>query len=413
MTAPKPSVTTIDILPSYGQSENRPTRDSKLLAVLDAATPDQVYFTYGLVDSDGASLGPAGAALKEIDTTVAATGYLTAAELGSVSPAYTFQYARAARWRTAGDTSRGALIADHGSGGRRIEEYQLDNPTPCGRNQSYWLKESVRLARRFDMVPACPYVFLFIGTSAKVQSAIEFRRAFELAHAPLMAEVKELTGAEPRLMMVMNGSDVRSVGDVYATPSALYRIALDHGAIIGTWQRIYPINDRNIHLDGSEKVMIGETCAWAAEVVEGGGTWNITYGVAKSGATVTVTFDLMAGETLLNRAGIYDAFGGDATCADFGFEAEGGIVSVVPNLSGNSVTITLASAGARWLRFAHQVQDCMDMTDAQGYAMSAHRTTLFGSLTRASRFVSGGTLWRPLPGFRGTFVDEAFIPEGS
>ena len=51
------------------------------------------------------------------------------------------------------------------------------------------------------------------------------------------------------------------------------------------------------------------------------------------------------------------------------------------------------------------------MADAAGYTMSAHRTTLFGSHARASRFVSGQTLWRPLPGFRGTFRDGVFMDD--
>ncbi|MDF3604809.1 hypothetical protein PE067_00720 [Paracoccus sp. DMF-8] len=412
MTAPRPSVTTLELLPAYGQSENRPSRSAEALAPLDAATTNQMYFTYGLVDADGAMLGPAGAAIKAIDQQVPASGFMTAAALGSVSPAYAFQYARAARWRDGGDVQRGAVIADHGSGGRRIEEFQPDNPTPCGRNQIYWLRESARLAASFGTGLHCPYVFAFIGTSAKTQSAADFRTAFNAAHAPLVAEVEALTGTTPKLVMVMNGSDVRSIGDVYATPSAQYRLAMEHGALMGTWQRIYPINDRNIHLDPQEKVLIGETCAWAAEIDEAGGPWNITYAVAKAGDTVTVSFDLRPGEVLLNRPDLYDAYGGPATCPNFGFEAEGGILAAIPDFGGNTVTLTLADPAASWLRFAHQLQDCMDMVDEQGYAMSAHRSTLFGSETRPSRFVPGQTLWRPLPGFRGTFSGDAFTAEG-
>lgn len=412
MTAPRPSVTTLELLPAYGQSENRPSRSAEALAPLDAATESQIYFTYGLVDADGAMLGPAGAALKAINQDVAASGFMTAAALGSVSPAYVFQYARAARWRDDDAAQHGAVIADHGSGGRRIEEFQLDNPTPCGRNQIYWLRESARLAASFGVELRCPYVFAFIGTSAKTQSASDFHTAFNAAHAPLVAEVEALTGTQPKLVMVMNGSDVRSIGDVYATPSAQYRLAQEHGALMATWQRIYPINDRNIHLDPQEKVLIGETCAWAAEVDEAGGRWNITYHVAKSGNTVTVTFDLMPDEVLLNRADLYDAFGGSATCPHFGFEAEGGILAAIPDFGGNTVTLTLANPAASWLRFAHQLQDCSELVDERGYAMSAHRATLFGSLTRPSRFVDGQTLWRPLPGFRGSFVGDSFVAEG-
>lgn len=417
MTAPRPSVTSLEILPVYGQSENRSSLDP-LAAVLDAATPDQVYYTFGMVTDAGRTVDTSGAgwdseasAMAAIDQGHAATGFVPAANLGRVSPAFTLEYCRAASWRDKGEPGRGVIIGDHGYGGRYINEWRLDNASPIGRNQAFWLRESKRLADAFGIAMTCPYVYLFQGSSAKDQLGTVYRADFDVAHADTVGLCTQLFGAAPRLVVVVNGADVNTVGDIYATPGVQYRLALDYGAIIATWQRIYPINDRNAHTDGDVKVLIGETSDWAISEVEAGRPWNITYAVQKTGAVVKVSFALRPGETLMQRPTLYDAFGGAATCPNHGFEADGGIVSAVPDLAGNSVTITLASADATWLRFAYQVQDCYDMADAGGYTMSAHRTTLFGSHTRASRFVPGQTLWRALPGFRGTFRNGTFVDE--
>lgn len=410
MTAPAPSVTSLEILPVFGQSENRSTL-SPLAAVLDAASTGQVYFTAGMATTTGAAVGPDGAGLAEIDRQHPASGIPGAGGLGRVSPAFTLQHARAARWRDAGDTARGVVIADHGFSGRTIGEWRQDHASPLGRNQLYWMRETARLAQVSGIALACPYACLFQGTSAKDQPGPAYRAEFEAAHADMQAQAVALFGAGPRLVVVVNGADVNSAGDLYAVPGAQYRLALDHQGIIATWQRIYPIHDRNVHLADRIQVLVGETCEWAIAETEAGRDWNITYAVARSGATVTVSFALRPGETLMQRDALYDGFGGAATCPHHGFEAEGGIVSAVPDLAGNTVTITLASASAGWLRFAHQVQDCSALTDAQGRTMSAHRSTLFGSHSRPSRFLPDETLWRPLPGFRGSFSGDVFVPD--
>lgn len=356
------------------------------------------------MDMGGAHVGTNGAATIAINQSVAARGMLRVPQPLTLSPSFAFSYARAARWAEASDTSRGVLIGDHGNGGLMIEGFNPEDANrPNGRNQNYWLRENARLCAEFDVALTCPYHFHFQGTSAKTQIGADYIAAFDAAFDPLVAEVEALTGQAPKIVMVVNGGDVRTIGDRYDTPVAQYELTLARGGIVGTWQRTYKINDGNIHIDAAEKVLIGETCAWAVEVVEGGGVWSVTYSVVKVGVTVTVTFDLMPGETLMERADLYDDFGGDATCPHYGFEADGGIVSVVADLDGNTVTITLANSAAGWLSHALQVQDCMAMVDAQGYGMSAHRSTLFGSVTRPSRFVAGETLWRPVPGFRVEF----------
>ena len=65
---------------------------------------------------------------------------------------------------------------------------------------------------------------------------------------------------------------------------------------------------------------------------------------------------------------------------------------------------------ASWLRLAHQVQNVSTMISNTGDTMSAHRSTLFGSHTWQSRAVPGAVLRRPVPGFRGTFSGDTFVP---
>lgn len=399
-------------MPVYGQSENRAIPDA-LATTLDAAAPASVYYTAGMVDAAGTAVGALGAGLNAIDQTKPATAFASAAKQGRVSPAFTLQYARAARWRAAGQAQRGVIIGDNGFGGRLINEWITTDRSPLGRNQLYWMRETARLAQSTGVALTCPYVYLFQGTSAKDQSAASYRADFDAAHAATLTQARTLFGAEPKLVVVVNGADINSLGDLYATPGAQYRIGLDNGGIIATWQRVFPIRDQNIHPSGLTQVLIGETCDWAIAETEAGNAWNITYAVTKSGTNVTVTFALRPGETLVDRADIYDSFGGAATCANFGFEADGGIVSAVPNLAGNSVAITLAQASAGWLRFAHQLQDCYAMTDANGVTMSAHRTTLFGSHVKASVFAPGEVLRRALPGFRGNFSGDSYVAEGA
>lgn len=413
MTAPAPSVTSLEILPVYGQSENRRKIDELLAQQIDAAQSGQAYILSGLRTVDGAAVGVNGAGTREIDQAVPATGIVGFAT-PDVAPSFALQMARAARWLDGAAPQRGVIIGDNGFGGQAIEAWDTGNAAaPLGRNQHYWMREAKRLADDLGIALSCPYAWLFQGTEAKNDTAEDYRGKFDTVHGQTVAQALSLFGAAPRLVVVVNGGDTNTIGDRYATPSVQYRIALDHQGIIATWQRAYPINDQNIHLDARAQLLIGETAEWAIAEVEAGNPWNITYAVSKSGAAVTVSFQLRPGETLLDRAGLYDSFGGAQTCPDFGFEAEGGIASVTPDLQGNTVSIQLVDANAGWLRFAHQVQDVSAMTDADGVTMSAHRTTLFASHSRPSRYLPDQMLWRPLPGFRGSFQGDAFLPEAA
>lgn len=300
MTAPRPTVTSLEILPVYGQSENRSRNDAPALAqAMDAAVAGQVYSTHGLQDMHGAGVGPDGAGwtgsgLNSIDQDEPATGFAAASGLGRVSPAFTLQRARALRQREIElpltGPSRGVVIADHGYGGRRIAEWAPQDASPLGRNQLYWMAESKRLADEFGVAISCPYTLLFQGSSARNQPGPAYRAEFEAAHAATVQQATALFDAAPRLVVVVNGGAVDTSGDLGAIPGAQYRIAQDHGGIVATWQRVFPVVDRHMQVDGRTQVLIGETCEWAISEVEAGRDWNIGWTVGKSGAEVQIGF---------------------------------------------------------------------------------------------------------------------------
>lgn len=403
-------------MPVYGQSENRSSQDTALAASLDALTAGQVYYTFGLVDINGKQVGPNGAgwntpaaAMMAIDQTHAATGFVSAAGLGRVSPAFTFQYARA----IAGPDNAGTVISDHGYGGRYISEWEIADPSPIGRNQRYWMRESKRLADDFGVTITCPYVFWWQGMSAKSQTTPVYATDFDDAHGELIAECNTLFGSTPTLVAVVNGADSNSTNDPGQNylPETQYDLVLQYGGIIATHQRLFPTEDGNGHPEPKIKMLIGETAAWAVSEVEAGNPWNITYSLVKSGATVTITFNLRPGETLMERPNLYANFGGAATCPNYGFEADGGISAVVPNFAGNTVVVTLTNPNATWFRLAKQVQNTLDGSqyiDSNGQYMSAHRCTLFGSHTKASELVPGEMMYRPVPAIGGTFSGNTF-----
>mgnify|MGYP003407434149 CR=1 FL=1 len=407
MTPPAVSVTSLELMPVFGQSENRPLA-SDLSSALASTTAGQVYYLSGMATVQGAEVGPSGARTVAIDQTIPATGFMSADTLGDVSPAFTFQQARAARWRDAGQVERGAVIADHGSGGRFINEWMESDPSPLGRNQNYWIRQSAARAGDQTVTVASPYFFVFQGQSGGLWTYAEYETAFNSAADYMLDEIaSSVGGTQPVPVTVVIGGTVNTTERPYENAKFQYDMTLARGGILATWQRAFLIGDNYIHPRAREQVLYGETCEWAVSEVEAGNAWNITYSVSKTDATVVVTFNLRPGETLMDRAGMYDLYGGSSTCPNYGFEADGGIVSAVPNLSGNTVTLTLSRPDAAWMRFAMQRQNVFnrynEIVDTDGVTRrlnySAHRTTLFGSHTRASRFVPGETLWRPLPSF--------------
>ena len=416
VTAPEElTVTSLEILPIYNQSENRPKPNATLAADLLAMQNNQSYYLAGTrttLGNDIAFQGATGAdksATGRTDRLIPATGF-TAYPGEQVSPAFTMQQMRAARWHGAGDDSKGVVLGDHSYGGQEILAYDVTRTDKfIGQNMIFAMNESKRVGDLMGVTVTMPYVFLFQGTQAKDTPGAQYRAEFDLVHGQFLAGTASAFPTPPRLVTVINGADVNTIGDTYDTPGVQYRLTLDYGGIIATWQRDFWINDANIHTSTSTQALEGEITERAIAEVEAGNPWNITYQVAKSGATVTVTFDLRPGETLMELADMFNDFGGAATCPHYGFEADGGIAAA--SWSGNTVTLTLNNSGATWLRLAHQVQNVSAMASNTGDTMSAHRSTLFGSHTWPSQIVSGAVLRRPVPGFRGTFSGNTFTPE--
>ena len=416
VTAPSElTVTSLEILPIYNQSENRPKPNATLADDLLAMQNNQSYYLAGTRTTLGNAIAFQGAtgadqsATGRTDRLIPATGF-TAYPGQQVSPAFTMQQMRAARWNDAGDDSKGVVLGDHSYGGQEILAYDVTRTDKfIGQNMIFAMNESKRVGDLMGVAVTMPYVFLFQGTQAKDTPGAQYRAEFDRVHGQFLTGTASAFPTPPRLVTIINGADVNTIGDTYDTPGAQYELTLDYGGIIATWQRDFRISDANIHTSTSTQALEGEIAERAIAEVEAGNPWNITYAVAKSGASVTVTFALRPGETLMEIADLFDDYGGAATCRHFGFEAEGGISAA--SWSGNAVTLTLNNPGATWFRLAHQVQNVSTMVSNTGDTMSAHRSTLFGSHTWPSQIVSGAILRRPVPGFRGTFSGDTFVPE--
>ena len=415
MTAPvTPTVTNMLVLPMFGQSENRPKPDSALASALLEDVGGQSYILTGTVTTLGNSISFAGAtgadktALGRTDQSVQATGFAPFTG-GQVSPTFTFGQLLVADRRAAGDDTFGVVLADPSYGGQEILAFDTTRTDKfIGANQVYHLLECARVGAALGIEVTAPWVFLFQGSQAKDTTGAQYRAEFDLVYGQLLNAMAPAYPATPRLIGIVNGADVNTTGDTYDTPETQYQLLLDYGGVVATWQRDFPINDFNAHTSTAVQVLEGETAHRAAFEAEAGNPWNITYAVAKSGASVTVTFALRPGETLMEIADLFDDYGGAATCPHFGFEADGGISAA--SWTGNTVTLTLNNSSAGWLRLAQQVQNVSTFADANGLTMSAHRSTLFGSHTWPSLTVAGETIRRPVPGFSGTFSGDTFVP---
>lgn len=414
MTAPdETTVTHMEVGALIVQSEGTTnTTDAALVqALLDLQTPVQSYILAGTETTNGNPIYDTGAtradgtSLAQTDQSVPATGF--AYYRGTKpSPQFTMMQLAAVDQ----GANYGVLLADHGWGGQSRWDWDATNPDKwLGQNQLFHLREAKRIGDLLGITTNCPYLFDFQGTQAKDTPGATTLGQMEAVYNQIVNQCLESYGAAPTLMSIINGGDVNTIGDVYATPGVQYAFALSKGGIIATWQRDFWINDQNIHTSASSKVLEGEIAQRARIEVEAGNPWNITYAVSKSGATVTVTFALRPGETLMEWANMFDEFGGAGTCPHFGFEADGGIASA--SWTGNTVSLTLNNPAATWFRLASQVQNVQAMTSSTGDTMSAHRSTLFGSHIWPSRIVPDAILRRPVPGFRGTFSGDTFTPE--
>ncbi|UXU73836.1 MULTISPECIES: hypothetical protein [unclassified Paracoccus (in: a-proteobacteria)] len=399
--------THLRVLPALIQSEGRPVADNAASSAMLSLGQSRGVYIRGLqIVGKGAS--PIwGAGPDQLNQSVPAVdfGLAAGAMSGRASTVYTAQYA----WAAAQPASRGVLIGDNGFGGVLAEQYLTSYPGYIGENNRYWLQEARRLAIAAGWTPQAPYLLHFVGTSAKTQTYAEAREAVEQVWDQFRGWCQSDFGQIPRPVVVQTGADLDTRSEAYHVTAAHHDVTKAYAGLIATSQRIWPIADQNIHPSAMVRVLIGEIIARAIIEDEAGRKWTPWPSVTKSGATVTVSFDLRPGETLANLPNFYADYGGAATCQHYGFEASGGIMSAVPDLDGNSVTITLEDPGAAWLRFAMQRQDVRAHVDGAGLTYSAHRTTLFASETFASAAYPGQVLRRALPSFSGNFVGDAFV----
>ncbi|MDF3607566.1 hypothetical protein PE067_16280 [Paracoccus sp. DMF-8] len=365
----------------------------------------QMTYLAGLRTDGGATVAPWGPGDQPLNTSIPATSITDIAPAlggrGGILLAAQSCYLH----RTIGaDPDQGALVMDAGVGGLNLDKMLIGQLQ--GDNYYYMLSEVARLAADQDLTVTCPEIIHYIGTSSKSESYAVALGNINLVWDQQQDWCETTWGQILGIIAGQTGGDCNTAPDPYDVTMAQYDAVRDRGGEIATSQRIWTINDNNIHTDIDVSVMIGEVIDWCREERDAGRKWTPWASITKSGATVTVAFDLRPGETLVNRADFYDAHGGAATAPNFGFEADGGIVSAVPDLDGNTVVVTLTSASASWFRFAMQRQDVMAYGVPDGaltYNQSAHRTTLFPSETRASRFYPGETLWRSLPSFHVLF----------
>lgn len=378
-------------------------------AMIDGLAGQMAYLE-GLRTTGGIAVAPWGPGGLALDMTIPATSITDIAPALGGRGGILLSAQSCYLHRTIGaDPNHGALVMDAGLGGLNVDKMLVGQLQ--GDNYYYMLSEVARLAADQGVTVTCPEIIHYIGTSSKNETYAVALGNINLVWDQQQGYCQTTWGQTPRVIAGQTGGDCNTAADNYDVAMAQYDAIRDRGGEIATSQRIWRINDNNIHTDVDVSVMIGEVIDWCRETVDGGGKWTPWASVTKSGATVIVSFDLRNGETLVNRANFYDAHGGAAaTAPNFGFEADGGIVSVVPDLGGNTVTVTLANPAATWLRFAMQRQDVQTYAVPSGaltYNQSSHRTTLFPSETRTSRFFPAETLWRSLPSFSVLFDGDA------
>ena len=168
MTAPEvPTVTKLEVLPMFGQSEMRPKPDLALADALRAMQDSPPYYLAGTRTTLGNTIEVRGATMADktpngrTDQSVPATGF--AAYTGDkVSPGFTF-----AQLRAAGDDTLGVVLADPSYGGQEILAFDTTRTDKfIGANQVYHLREAVRVGSALGIAVTAPWVFLFQGTQA-------------------------------------------------------------------------------------------------------------------------------------------------------------------------------------------------------------------------------------------------------
>lgn len=386
-------------------------------ALMTGGVSGQVVRVSGLRTLRGAEVGVSGAGqitvngaqeAQVLDPAVPATDLIDAglSLAGQASIPFMLGYEHARAEIAAGRLTSGSIIGGNAWGGLPVERFMQADTEPYGRNQFFWMQQVEAQAAAKNLTVTAPFLLHFVGTSGKTQAYGSWKAACNTVWTEHLAEMARLFGGDPKPILIQNAGDTNGTnGDLYEQAAAQYDLARDFGGHFLLSQRDFLINDNNIHMSATELARQGERAAWGVAEIKAGRKWSPWASITKSGATVTVSFDLRPSETLVERVGKYANYGGDAvTAANYGFEADGGVNGVT--FSGNTVTVTLANPAAAWMRFAMQRQNVSTfghVIDGATYHMSAHRTTLAPSETKPSARFPAETMWRDLPGLQVLF----------
>ena len=207
----------------------------------------------------------------------------------------------------------------------------------------------------------------------------------------------------PAPLLVMSqaagDADTTVTGEAWNVCQAQLELAAEvPGAILSGPDYPWRMKD-GVHPADMDSGMIGELAARAEIEVAAGRKWNILApAVARTGGTITLTYDLRPGETIIAQAGAYANYGGDP--AHHGFEVTGG--GSITSVSIAGVSITIQTVGiVTGLQYAMQTGNVSALTAPDGTSKSAHRGTLRASDSWPGRgYWTGETVYRWLPSFR-------------
>lgn len=287
--------------------------------------------------------------------------------------------------------STSAAFQFHDLGGISVEVMDDDPATGSGndatmlsphQNAEHWLSEATRLATAVRV----PYIVWNQGEADVSRPRGWWLSAFRLTYGDMLAQVTRTTGqAAPKLFMWQTG------GYMFNTNTNPHAVKLDQleaarefgGVLIGPLYP-YPIDNadgKGVHKTGVGYLTAFETTVWAMVEDQAGRKWSIPAPTAvRSGANITLTFDLRGDETLTGETGLYAAYGGDP--ANMGFEAMGGGSITGVTLGAN--TVTLATTGTvTGIKYAMQATatDYRTLT-VNNVGFCSHRGTLRTTLTK-------------------------------
>ena len=200
------------------------------------------------------------------------------------------------------------------------------------------------------------------------------------------------TGAH---LVVLDQIDlVRNLGARGVLVQPLYALKIDNA------------DDRGVHMGTEGNLMTGEIQAWAKQIKETGGQWNLfpAANATRTGGNITIAIPVRSDETLTTEPGKYTEYGGDPL--NLGLEAVGGGAITSATVSGGNINLTVTGTVTA-IRYAMQTTgiDYRTLVDADNMGYATHRGIIRTTLTR-TRTVGGiaMTLKRFIPSFEVTIT---------